>query len=178
MNGLLRRRQDRGIDAQEHLAGRSKAKGFRHPDAPVLSVESRSRTFDGRHTTVDRSFVLATPHFDKHTTYVSMSRHRDDVTLCYSKDNFKDFKELQDLCGRERPKHLVAYFAMPRGFESQDTALAPEKDRIQILGYYTRNVERLVDVEEDYQASISLLCRDSTKNWVAKDENHSAQATH
>jgi hypothetical protein len=52
-------------------------------------------------TTVDRSFVLATHHFDKHTTYV----------------------------------------AMPRGLESQDTAWAPEKDRTQILGYYTRNVD-------------------------------------
>ena len=75
-------------------------------------------------TTVDRSFVLATRHFDKHTTYVSMSRHRDDVTLCYSGDNFKDFKELQDLCGRERPKHLIADFAMPRGLDSESQATA------------------------------------------------------
>jgi len=68
-------------------------------------------------TTVDRSFVLATRHFNKHTTYVSMSRHRDDVTLCYSEDNFKDFKELKDLCGRERPKHLIADFALCRGLD-------------------------------------------------------------
>ena len=90
--------------------------------------------------TVDRSFVLATDHFDKHTTYVAMSRHRDDVTLSYSGDHFKDFKELKDLCGRERPKHLVADFALSRGFEYQDTAGAPEKARTQMLGYYTRDV--------------------------------------
>ncbi len=91
-------------------------------------------------TTVDRSFVLATHHFDKHTTYVAMSRHRDDVTLSYSGDEFKDFTELKHLCGRERPKHLIADFAMPRGFESQDTAGAPEKVRTQVLGVYTRDV--------------------------------------
>jgi len=90
--------------------------------------------------TVDRSFVLATEHFDKHTTYVALSRHRDDATLYYSKDTFKEFKDLQDCCGRERPKHLVADFAAPRGFESQDTAWAPEKARTQMLGYYTGDV--------------------------------------
>jgi len=91
--------------------------------------------------TVDRSFVLATDHFDKHTTYVALSRHRDDVTLSYSGDHFKDFTELKDLCGRERPKHLVADFALSRGFEYQDTTLASEKARTQMLGYYTRDVE-------------------------------------
>src|SRR5271157_1193864 len=91
--------------------------------------------------TVDRSFVLATDHFDKHTTYVALSRHRDDVTLSYSGDHFKDFTELKDVCGRERTKHLVADFALSRGFEYQDTAGAPEKARTQMLGYYTRDVE-------------------------------------
>jgi Ti-type conjugative transfer relaxase TraA len=91
-------------------------------------------------TTVDRSFVLATRHFDKHTTYVSMSRHRDDVTLCYSGDNFKDFKELQDLCGRERPKHLIADFAQCRGLDSESQLQVANKPHA-IDGYYTRNVE-------------------------------------
>ncbi len=69
--------------------------------------------------TVDRSFVLATEHFDKHTTYVAMSRHRDDAILYYSKDTFTEFKDLQDCCGRERPKHLVADFAASRGLGSE-----------------------------------------------------------
>lgn len=59
----------------------------------------------------------------------------------HSQDNFKDFKELQDLCGRERPKHLIADFAIPRGLESQDTAGVPEKARTQVLGVYTRDVK-------------------------------------
>ena len=91
-------------------------------------------------TTVDRSFVLATDNFDKHTTYVAMSRHRDDVTLSYSGDHFKDFKELKDVCGRERPKHLVADFGIPRGFECQDTAWAAEKALTQMRGCYTQNL--------------------------------------
>jgi hypothetical protein len=88
-------------------------------------------------TTVDRSFVLATQHFDKHTTYVSLSRHRDDVTLYYSEDHFKDFKELKDLCGRERPKHLAADFAVCRGIGSAAELHASRT----IEGVYSRDAE-------------------------------------
>jgi Ti-type conjugative transfer relaxase TraA len=39
-------------------------------------------------TTVDRSYVLGTNHFDRHTTYVALSRHRDNATLFYARDDF------------------------------------------------------------------------------------------
>jgi hypothetical protein len=70
-----------------------------------------------------------------------MSRHRDDVSLYYSKDNFPDFSDLQSTCGRERPKHLIADFAICRGFDSESQPPLPDKVRI-IEGYYTRNVDR------------------------------------
>ena len=38
--------------------------------------------------TVDRSFVLATPHFDRHTTYVALSRHRQAATVVYAAEDF------------------------------------------------------------------------------------------
>ena len=39
-------------------------------------------------TTVDRSYVLGTNHFDRHTAYVALSRHRDNATLFYARDDF------------------------------------------------------------------------------------------
>jgi Ti-type conjugative transfer relaxase TraA len=39
-------------------------------------------------TTVDRSYVLASSHFDRHTAYVALSRHRDNATLFYARDDF------------------------------------------------------------------------------------------
>jgi Ti-type conjugative transfer relaxase TraA len=39
-------------------------------------------------TTVDRTYVLATPHFDRHSTYVALSRHRENVMMFYGKDDF------------------------------------------------------------------------------------------
>jgi hypothetical protein len=137
---------------------------------PVLSFDtSRYRDLDYGYAatihktqgiTIDRSFVLATDHFDKHTTYVAMSRHRDDVTLSYSGDHFKDFKELKDVCGRERPKHLVADFGIPRGFECQDTVWAAEKALTQMRGCYTQNLTvdgQKYAVLEDFENKKSYL---------------------
>ncbi|HEY3930007.1 MAG TPA: Ti-type conjugative transfer relaxase TraA [Candidatus Koribacter sp.] len=39
-------------------------------------------------TTVDRSYVLGSNHFDRHTAYVALSRHRDNATLFYARDDF------------------------------------------------------------------------------------------
>jgi len=39
-------------------------------------------------TTVDKTYVLATSHFDRHTAYVALSRHRDNATVFYATDDF------------------------------------------------------------------------------------------
>ncbi|HTV27871.1 MAG TPA: Ti-type conjugative transfer relaxase TraA [Xanthobacteraceae bacterium] len=57
--------------------------------------------------TVDQSFVLATQGFDRHLTYVAMSRHRDDLAVVYSRDQFKDLGELSKTLGRERAKDVT-----------------------------------------------------------------------
>ena len=38
--------------------------------------------------TVDRAYVLATPHFDRHATYVALSRHRESATVFYAASDF------------------------------------------------------------------------------------------
>ena len=42
----------------------------------------------GQGVTVDRSYVLATSHFDRQATYVALSRHREDATLVYATEDF------------------------------------------------------------------------------------------
>jgi Ti-type conjugative transfer relaxase TraA len=41
-------------------------------------------------STVDRTYVLATPHFDRHAAYVALSRHRETATVFYARDDFGD----------------------------------------------------------------------------------------
>jgi hypothetical protein len=38
--------------------------------------------------TVDRSFILATSHMDRHATYVALSHHREDATVVYATEDF------------------------------------------------------------------------------------------
>ena len=40
--------------------------------------------------TVDRSYVLASTYMDSQSTYVALSRHRDETTLYYSQEAFSD----------------------------------------------------------------------------------------
>ena len=69
--------------------------------------------------TVDRAFVLGTRHFDKHTAYVALSRHREDVRLFVSRDDegFRDHARMKVLFSRERPKDLIVDYALPRGIK-------------------------------------------------------------
>ena len=68
-------------------------------------------------TTVDRSYVLSTTHFDRHTAYVSLSRHRDNATVFYARDDFGGGEtdatdetvrqRFADTMSRARPKELA-----------------------------------------------------------------------
>jgi Ti-type conjugative transfer relaxase TraA len=68
-------------------------------------------------TTVDRSYVLASTHFDRHTAYVALSRHRDNATVFYARDDFggrnpKSTPEsvhdrFTETLSRARPKELA-----------------------------------------------------------------------
>jgi ATP-dependent exoDNAse (exonuclease V) alpha subunit len=68
-------------------------------------------------TTVDRSYVLATTHFDRYTAYVARSRHRDNATVFYARDDFGGravnatdetvCQRFNDTLSRARPKELA-----------------------------------------------------------------------
>jgi Ti-type conjugative transfer relaxase TraA len=68
-------------------------------------------------TTVDRSYVLATTHFDRHTAYVALSRHRDNANVFYARDDFGGRspsatdetvrQRFIDTLSRARPKELA-----------------------------------------------------------------------
>ena len=69
-------------------------------------------------TTVDRSYLLATPHYDRHSTYVALSRHRESATMYYAAEDFGAQPEskaqreeirarLLNALSRARPNELV-----------------------------------------------------------------------
>jgi Ti-type conjugative transfer relaxase TraA len=41
---------------------------------------------------VDRTYTLATPYFDRHSTYVALSRHREAAMVFYGQEDFRDWR--------------------------------------------------------------------------------------
>ena len=58
--------------------------------------------------TVDRVQVLATPGVDSHSTYVALSRHREQVDLYYGRDDFANQNKLVRVASRERGKDMAS----------------------------------------------------------------------
>lgn len=67
--------------------------------------------------TVDEAYVKASRYFDRHSTYVAMSRHKNAVKLYAEKEQFKDLDELKRGLSRPRPKLSTLDFAVERGIQ-------------------------------------------------------------
>src|SRR5208283_4983232 len=94
-------------------------------------------------STVDRTYVLATPHFDRHAAYVALSRHRETATVFYAQDDFggrggsADPQEVQnrlvEKLSRARIKDLAHDYLEREGSAAPASApeltAQPERDR-------------------------------------------------
>jgi Ti-type conjugative transfer relaxase TraA len=85
-------------------------------------------------STVDRTYVLGTPHFDRHATYVALSRHREAATVFYARDDFGgrggavDAEQVQarfvEKLSRARAKDLAHdYLHTPEGEREENTVV-------------------------------------------------------
>ena len=75
--------------------------------------------------TVDRSYVLATNHFDRHSSYVALSRHREEAKVFYAAEDFESWQSQAETSttpvwhrflnalSRARPKELAHDYLDP-----------------------------------------------------------------
>ena len=70
--------------------------------------------------TVDQAHILATPGMDRHSAYVGLTRHRENVQIHYGRDDFTDQSKLVRTLSRERAKDMASDYPLPdaaaRGF--------------------------------------------------------------
>ena len=66
---------------------------------------------------VDKAFILASPYFNRHSTYVAMSRHRESAELFYSQEMFATFKSFNETLSRQALKDLTLDYASHRGLD-------------------------------------------------------------
>jgi hypothetical protein len=63
---------------------------------------------------------------DRHSAYVSMSRHRDDVQLHYGRDDFADQRQLVRALSRDRSKDMAGDYVRPE--QDQARAFADRRE--------------------------------------------------
>jgi hypothetical protein len=88
--------------------------------------------------TVDRAHVLATRGMDRHAAYVGLSRHRDGVTLHWSRDEIGSRDGLDVRLGRERLKDTsLDYMAVPLEAVAQPKAGQGASRKQNAAAYHT-----------------------------------------
>ena len=112
----------------QHLRVRLDAK----TQEPARSVEFNLKDYNaldhgyattlhkGQGATVDYSHVLADQYFDRHLTYVGMTRHRESANLYWSRETFPDFRQATKTMSRENAKDFTLDYAEIRGLEVKE----------------------------------------------------------
>jgi len=98
--------------------------------------------------TAGHSFVLASKHMDRHSTYVALSRHREGCTLYYGRDEFQNEQQLRDTLNRARPKDTTLdYLEVPHHRSIEAQTLTPERREAAQARLAERQYERLLAQE-------------------------------
>jgi Ti-type conjugative transfer relaxase TraA len=100
--------------------------------------------------TVDRTHVLASKYFDRHSTYVAMSRHREGADLYVNREDFLSFGDLSKSLGRERSKDVTLDYSMERGFEVNESKRLQDRTPPQPERVYSTHLteDRLAQAEK------------------------------
>ena len=62
--------------------------------------------------TIDNTYFLASDGIDRHTGYVAMSRHRDNVKLYYSLEKYQNYEDLKRQLGNVGEKELLSDYEL------------------------------------------------------------------
>ncbi len=101
--------------------------------------------------TVDRAQMLATPGVDSHSTYVALSRHREQVDLYYGRDDFANQSKLVRAASRERGKDMASDYRV------REMVKAVEPDRGMFEGLkLTASREAVAEPARRIKRAVSL----------------------
>ena len=126
--------------------------------------------------TVDRAHVLASDYFDRHVAYVSMSRHRNQVDLHWSKEEFENRKALDRTLCTERRKDMAIDYADVMTVNRElagwiEDKMEQEKEKVkEIPREKDKNTE-----EEKLISTYKQLEKDSKKKRITEKEHHKQQ---
>ena len=126
------------IDAQSGVIGVELDCDDLHQKPRVVSVNTAhykhmehgyaATVYKAQGVTVDRSYVLPTKHYDAHSTYVAMTRHRKSCDVFVSREAFASDKVLAETLSRNRAKEVTLdYTKMDNEFARLRSVIAGQK---------------------------------------------------
>lgn len=123
--------------------------------------------------TVDRTYVLATSHYDRHASYVALSRHREAATVFYASEDFgapwhkatlspaEARRRFLDALSRARPKELVHDY-LDREAEPASPGDSKPRSRKQTFDIQARQQQAAEYWRDRQHARERTLARDRT----------------
>jgi ATP-dependent exoDNAse (exonuclease V) alpha subunit len=127
--------------------------------------------------TVDRSYVLASQYFDRHTSYVALSRHREAATLFYAQDEFAGprgqgapdaaaaKRNLEYILSRARPKELAHDYLEPGVGDKQPAAAEDEDNSPEAIQARAREAWAAARAKDLANASPEEIQRLARERW-------------
>jgi Ti-type conjugative transfer relaxase TraA len=146
---------------------------------PFLEHGYAATVHKAQGATVDRTFVLATTHFDRHTAYVALSRHREKADVYYGRDDFKplwgsasEAENFRAVLSRARPKDLAHDYLGRMGDGSvadvvTDTQEVPEMSSAKHRTERRPERERTAVEAPDKEALIADVRKQAVEAWRA-----------
>jgi Ti-type conjugative transfer relaxase TraA len=126
-DGLLQVR----LDGDEGRRVAVDAKHYRH-----LEHGYAATLYKAQSVSVDHTYTLATPYFDRQSTYVAMSRHRQSATVFYGQEDFQPHwsrasaeENFKAVLSRDRSKDL-AHDHLERGPVRERRPMTPAEQEI------------------------------------------------
>jgi len=126
--GTVEKIDERGmavrLDAADGGKGSSRVVAFQFKDYNDIEHGYAATVYKAQGVTVDRAHVLASKYFDRHSTYVAMSRHREGADLYYARDEFPNFGAMTKSLAWEKPKDISLDYGAVRGLEVSESRQA------------------------------------------------------
>lgn len=117
--------------------------------------------------TVDKSYILATPHFDSHTSYVALSRHKHRVRIYASKKDFKTLDKMQRELGKDGENLSTLDFT-----DARKHHIEPEQETPP--SFFNRMKSFFIQGQEKSKPESSAPEHQYSGNWI--EENESTRA--
>ncbi|MBN9289051.1 MAG: Ti-type conjugative transfer relaxase TraA [Gammaproteobacteria bacterium 39-13] len=103
------------LDSKDNKSASFDIRNYQHLDHGYAATIHKAQGM-----TVDKTYVLASKHFDRHLSYVACTRHRESLALFAHHKDFKNEEVLYKTLSRERSKSMAVDFAQARWIEPRN----------------------------------------------------------